>query len=215
MNQIKLKVCGLRDNVDEVIALQPDYAGFIFYNKSPRYVGEEFAMPAIGHHHIKKIGVFVNESSDFVYQTMRKHQLDFAQLHGNESPQYCSDLKQKEVKIVKAFQVNDTFDFDQLKDYESVTDFYLFDTKSSKYGGSGKAFDWRLLEKYGSKKQYFLSGGLSLKNIGELSDVDLSKVHALDVNSMFEISPGLKNIAMLEELKEKMKDLSKDKLKAE
>lgn len=212
MNQIKLKVCGLRDNISDVVAMQPDYVGFIFYNKSPRFVGEDFPMPAIEQPYIKKTGVFVNESLDFICQTLRKYHLDFAQLHGSESPQYCLELKNKGIKIIKAFQVHVTFDFDRLKDYEPVVDYFLFDTRTKQYGGSGKTFDWKILNKYSMNKKYFLSGGLSLDNIGDIAELDLSKIHALDVNSKFEISPGLKNIEMLKKLNDKLADILKEKI---
>ncbi len=215
MSQIKLKVCGLRDNIAEVVALQPDYIGFIFYKKSPRYVGEDFTMPTIDGHDIKKIGVFVHEEMDFVYKTALTYQLDYVQLHGNESPRYCADLIEKNVKIIKAFQVDENFDFKQLEAYKLVTDFFLFDTKSKNYGGTGETFDWDVLKKYNIRKNYFLSGGLSLENFDELTNLDLNKIHALDVNSKFEIAPGLKNVVMLKELKDKLMGLKKEKIKAE
>lgn len=215
MSQIKWKVCGLRDNIGEVVALQPDYIGFIFYKKSPRYVGENFTIPTIDKQGIKKIGVFVNEQMDFVHKTALKYQLDYVQLHGSESPGYCEDLMKKELKIIKAFQVDENFDFKQLEAYKLVTDFFLFDTKSKNYGGTGETFDWKILNKYNLEKKYFLSGGLSLENFDELTELDLSKIHALDVNSKFEIDPGLKDVEMLKVLKNKMMDLKKEKIKAE
>jgi phosphoribosylanthranilate isomerase len=208
MNQVKWKVCGLRDNIADVTALQPDYIGFIFYAKSPRYIGEDFVLPEIVNSKINKVGVFVNEAMDFVHNSMLNYQLDYAQLHGNESPDFCEKLMKKNVKIIKAFQVDEAFDFGGLNEYESVTDYFLFDTKTKQYGGSGKSFDWRVLKKYSMEKKYFLSGGISLDNIDDLDGLELSKVHALDVNSKFEISPGFKNIAMLEELKEKIAGLN-------
>ena len=212
MNQIKWKVCGLRDNIADVVALQPDYIGFIFYAKSPRYVGKNFVLPQIVNSKVKKVGVFVNESLDFVHNTLLNYQLDYAQLHGNESPKYCEELKGKGVKIIKAFQIDETFDFGGLKEYESVTDYFLFDTKTKQYGGSGKSFNWQVLKKYSMEKKYFLSGGISIDNIDDLSGLDLSKVHALDVNSKFEVSPGLKNVATLEKLKERIAGFNKNKL---
>lgn len=212
MNRIKWKVCGLRDNITDVVALQPEYIGFIFYAKSPRYVGNHFVLPQIANSKVKKVGVFVNESMDVVYNTLHNYQLDYAQLHGNESPKYCEKLKGKGVKIIKAFQVDETFDFGNLKEYKSVTDYFLFDTKTKQYGGSGKSFDWQILKKYSMEKKYFLSGGIAINNIEFLRGLELSNLHALDVNSKFEISPGLKNVSMLEELKEKMIELKNEKL---
>ena len=158
MNQIKWKVCGLRDNIAEVVALQPDFVGFIFYKKSPRYVGENFVLPEIANSTINKVGVFVNEAFDVVYNTILKYKLDYAQLHGNESPGYCEKLKRQGIKIIKAFQVDEHFDFGELEAYESVTDYFLFDTKTKQYGGSGKSFDWQILNSYLLEKKYFLSG---------------------------------------------------------
>lgn len=200
---IKWKVCGLRDNILEVASLKPDFVGFIFYPKSPRYVGVSFEMPDFDGL-IKKVGVFVNESEDFVYSTMQQCKLDYAQLHGQESPDFCEELKRKGIKIIKAFQIGERFSFKKLDPYESVTDYFLFDAKTEKYGGSGKTFDWQELKHYDLNKEYFLSGGIDLENIDEFYDIDLSKVYALDVNSKFEIKPGLKDIEMLKKLKLKL-----------
>ncbi len=211
MTGIKWKVCGLRDNILDVAALQPDYVGFIFYQKSPRYVGEYFEMPKIIDPKIKKVGVFVNAPMDFVYNTSKKFDLDYVQLHGSESPEYCEKLKKKQIKIIKAFQIDEAFDFDTLKEYETVIDLFLFDTKTQHYGGSGESFDWRILQRYSLEKEYFLSGGLGLDNIEEIDKLDLNKVHAVDVNSKFEITPGQKNIALLKKLNERIERLSFDK----
>ena len=199
MDKIRLKVCGLRDNAEEVIALDPDYAGFIFYEKSPRYVGNDFVLPVLSEE-VKKVGVFVNEVLVKVRQSVETCGLDFVQLHGNESDHYCQELRKAGIRIIKAFQMEDGFDFEQLEKYESSVDYFLFDTKTKQYGGSGKVFNWDLLTKYDIKKEYFLSGGISLDNIGQLADIDLSKVHALDVNSRFEVKPGLKDVMLLKEL---------------
>ncbi len=204
MSGIKWKVCGLRDNISEVMTLQPDYVGFIFYKKSPRYVGEDFMLPEIKDTGVKKVGVFVNESSDFVLDTVRRNYLDFVQLHGDESSAYCEELKRKGIKIIKAFSVGETFKFDVLNTYEPVVDFFLFDTPTSQYGGSGKTFNWSMLKKYNMNKQYFLSGGIGLENIEKVKELNMNKIHSLDVNSRFEVQPGLKDIATLEEFKSKI-----------
>lgn len=203
MEGIKLKICGLRDNVADVAALEPDYIGLIFYPKSPRFVGEDFELPEIDRS-IKKVGVFVNEELESVVAKANKYQLDFVQLHGDESPDYCRRIKEKGVKSMKAFQMDEAFDFDVLKPYEAHVAYFLFDTKSKGYGGSGHTFDWSVLQKYSMEKQYFLSGGVSLENIEGLKGLDVSKIHALDVNSKFEVKPGLKNIEMLAKLKNQM-----------
>ena len=201
MSKIRLKICGLRDNIGEVASLQPDYVGFIFYPKSPRYVGAGFRMPEFDRR-IQKVGVFVNEPVESVLEKVRIYRLDFAQLHGSESPEVCDMIKNAGVGVIKALQMGDNFDFSQLQQYNATVDYFLFDTKTKLYGGSGNAFNWEILKKYNMGKQYFLSGGISLENLDGLYEVDLSKVHALDVNSKFEMKPGLKNIEKLERLKD-------------
>lgn len=199
MRKVRLKICGLRDNIEEVASLQPDYLGFIFYGKSPRFVGQDFVMPEL-EAGMQKVGVFVNEPADLVLEKVRKYDLDLVQLHGSESPEVCELIKNAGVGVIKAFQMDDNFDFSHLQQYNTTVDYFLFDTRTSAFGGSGKTFDWQMLKKYSMEKQYFLSGGISLENLDGLNAIDLSKVHALDVNSKFEVKPGLKDIELLQKL---------------
>lgn len=211
---MKLKVCGLRDkqNIEQVAQLQPDFMGFIFYPKSKRYVGDDFVMPEITND-IKKVGVFVNADFDKVFHTVVKYNLDAVQLHGDEDAYYCEDLfinfaqnlSTKNVMIIKAFGVDDNFDFSALEPYQSFCDYFLFDTKTKDYGGSGHQFNWNVLDKYDNKKPYFLSGGIGLDEMKNLSKLKIP-AFAIDVNSKFEIEPGLKDI-------EKIKKLKTEKLK--
>ncbi len=203
MDILRLKICGLRDNVKEVEALQPDYAGFIFYPKSPRFVGEDFSMPELDKR-IKKVGVFVNETVAKMIEIVRKYHLDFVQLHGHEKPDDCQAIGKQGIGVIKAFAIDEHFDFSQLEQYDSTVDYFLFDTRTAGFGGSGRSFDWELLKKYKLGKKYFLSGGLGLDNIEDLKDIELRNIHALDVNSRFEIKPGLKNIELLQKLKKKL-----------
>jgi phosphoribosylanthranilate isomerase len=207
MENIRLKVCGLRDNIEEVVTLEPDYAGFIFYSKSPRFVGDDFNMPRLGGP-LKKVGVFVNESLETIRTIAMKFQLDLVQLHGDEVPAMCAQLKDMGLGVIKAFQMDDEFIFEELKPYESVVDYFLFDTRTKLYGGSGKTFNWEILEKYRLEKEYFLSGGISLDNLDGLSKMDVSRIHALDVNSRFEVKPGLKDIKLLEKLGIELKTIN-------
>ena len=200
---IRLKICGLRDNIEEVARLNPDYVGFIFYRKSSRYIGKEFEMPEINKN-TRKVGVFVNEEVKEVQRWANKYQLAFVQLHGFESPEVCKEIRESGIGVIKAFQMDESFDFQLLEEYKDVTDFFLFDTKTKSFGGSGESFDWELLKEYSLEKEYFLSGGLSLENINEVMKRDLKRVHAIDVNSRFEIRPGLKDINLLNVLMEKM-----------
>ncbi|MCA0132892.1 phosphoribosylanthranilate isomerase [Winogradskyella alexanderae] len=199
---MKLKVCGMKylNNMDAVSKLQPDLMGFIYYKKSSRYFqGELPSLPPS----IKKVGVFVNEGIKKLKEIIAEQNLDIVQLHGDESPDYCSQIKG--VEIIKVFSIKDQFDFDILKPYESVCDYYLFDTKGKLPGGNGYTFNWDLLKAYPSTKPFFLSGGIGLdeiEKINEFKESPASKYcYALDVNSKFEISPGVKNINELEKFK--------------
>lgn len=198
---MKIKVCGMKfpENALQVAALQPDYMGFIFYPHSPRFVGyevnEELAMLRLS---AKKVGVFVDKDFSTIKNIIQTYQLDAVQLHGNEPAEMCAALKDK-VEVIKAFGVDDHFDFDQLKTYENVVDYFLFDTKTTAYGGSGEAFDWQMLEKYHLNVPFFISGGLSNENIGSVLNFKHPAFYGVDLNSRFEDGPGLKNIQKLQE----------------
>lgn len=200
MQSVKLKICGLRDNAGQVAGLRPDYAGFIFYNKSPRYVGDDYVLPQSQFLGIDKVGVFVDESMEKMAFLAKKYQLDYMQLHGHESAECCAQLKEQGWQIIKAFAVDEAFDFQTLKPYEDSVDYFLFDTKTAQYGGSGKTFDWTVLRDYASKKPFFLSGGIGLDNVAALEALNLDQLHALDVNSKFEVRPGMKDVDALHKL---------------
>lgn len=202
--RLKLKVCGMGKNTTEVAALQPDYLGFIFWEPSRRYF--KGSLPHIPHH-IRKVGVFVDANLPTVLARIEDYQLLLVQLHGNESPEYCAALKKKapHVAVIKVFSIKDDFDFSLLTPYEPVCDFFLFDTKGELPGGNGYTFDWKVLEKYPSSKPYFLSGGIGPDQIDSikafLEQPESRYCHALDVNSRFEIEPGLKDMSKLKEFK--------------
>jgi len=204
---LKLKICGMNLNTAHVAALHPDYLGFIFWENSKRnYQGTLDAIP----HRIKKVGVFVDASIAEIIEKIRSFGLVAVQLHGKESPEFCQELREKtkNIEIIKVFSVLDEFDFSLLAPYEKVCDFYLFDTKGKLPGGNGVTFDWTILKKYPSKKPYFLSGGIGLEEVKDLKlffEIPTSKYcHAIDVNSKFELQPGLKDIDKLKELKNKL-----------
>jgi len=202
----KLKICGMKvpENIADVIALEPDYIGFIFFPESKRYVAD--LDPDIIKNipeTIKTTGVFVDEQLEVVKEKISVYQLKAVQLHGKESPAYCKEL-QKVTEVIKAFGIDASFNFDKLDDYYDVVDYFLFDTQTPEHGGSGKAFNWRLLEKYQLVKPFFLSGGVGLDNAAELSRVNDERLYAVDVNSRFELSPGLKDIDQLTDFKNKM-----------
>lgn len=207
---MKLKVCGMRDadNIREVAKLSPDFMGFIFYPKSKRYVGEDFVMPEIPAG-IKKVGVFVNESVENILAKASKYKLDLVQLHGDESPALTTKVWETFVlgptraKVIKAFGIDEQFDFLVLNEYETCCDFFLFDTKTKEYGGSGKKFDAGLLKKYNLDKPFFISGGLDLAVTPHLLS-HVPRPFALDINSKFETEPGLKDISKLKSLKNEL-----------
>ncbi|CAH0997517.1 N-(5'-phosphoribosyl)anthranilate isomerase [Emticicia aquatica] len=200
---MKLKVCGMRDveNIKALSELKPNFMGFIFYDKSPRFVGAELDVETVNAlpREIKKVGVFVNATVDFILQNVRKYGLNYVQLHGNETPDFCKNLRLKGVNIIKAFRLDNDFIFSQLNNYKPHVDFFLFDAKGEEYGGNGITFDWTILKKYDNQKPFFLAGGISLENIDVLESIT-PKPYAMDVNSKFEISPGMKDIAKLNEL---------------
>ncbi|WP_281540840.1 phosphoribosylanthranilate isomerase [Maribacter aestuarii] len=203
-DSLKLKVCGMNKNTTEVAALRPDYLGFIFWEPSKRYF--EGDMPSIPHN-IEKVGVFVDASIDEIKKLVKQFGLLMVQLHGKEGPAFCDELKKEvpQIKIIKVFSIKDEFDFKILAQFEDVCDFYLFDTKGKLPGGNGYTFDWAVLKNYPSNKPYFLSGGIGIEDIKSIKEFlnrpESKYCHAIDVNSRFEIEPGLKNIRELKEFK--------------
>lgn len=205
MKKIKLKICGMKysENIQEIATLKPDYLGFIFWDKSSRKF-DLYELPKLDSN-IKKVGVFVDATLEEIQNKIKTFQLDIIQLHGKESVDYCANLKNENIEIIKAFSINNDFDFSQLKAYENVVDYFLFDTKGKLPGGNGTTFDWEILENYNLQKPFFLSGGIGLTEITktkEFLDSNLSKYcYAIDVNSRFETEPGLKNKIDLEKFK--------------
>jgi phosphoribosylanthranilate isomerase len=206
MNQLKIKVCGMRlaANIAAVAELQPDYLGFIFYDKSPRLISDVSAelikyIPPV----IKTVGVFVDEDLEIVKKKIHLYQLKAVQLHGNESVEYCKTLRFAfdHLEIIKAFGVDEDFDFSSLNAYQDTVDYFLFDTKTKAHGGSGKTFDWSVLSKYTLDKPYFLSGGIDLEHAATISAINDSRLFAIDINSKFEIEPGLKDVERIKEFK--------------
>ena len=197
---MKLKICGMKypENIVEVGSLLPDYMGFIFWEKSARYCNG--IIPELPKS-IKKVGVFVNASLDEILEKIKTHDLQAIQLHGNESVEFCESLKKntpKLIDVIKVFPILDTFDFGILNSYETVCDYFLFDTKGKLPGGNGTTFDWKVLENYPSTKPFFLSGGIGLEELDSVNEILKTNlpIYAIDVNSKFEIEPGLKNVQL-------------------
>lgn len=187
-------------NIVDVMELLPDYMGFIFYKDSPRYVGEDFEMPAIPSS-IQKTGVFVNEQTDRIIRTVSDYQLDLVQLHGNETVDQCKKLKDAGIEIVKAFSVDENFNFEAVDPYKNYVRFFLFDTKGKYYGGNASTFDWSLLKKYDQSVPFFLSGGISAESVKDTKQFSNLNIYALDANSGVEASPGVKDVNKVQELK--------------
>lgn len=191
---MKLKVCGMRDaaNIEALGQLAVDFMGFIFYPKSKRFVEK---LPAIKlPPSIKRVGVFVNAEVEMIIEKAALFELNYLQLHGNESPEYCLGLKGQGFNVIKAFAVSDDFDFQQLNAYEDCCDYFLLDAKGKDYGGNGIQFNWQLLQQYQSNKPFFLSGGIDSDSVAAVLALELPQLYALDVNSKFETAPAFKNI---------------------
>lgn len=213
---MKLKICGMGENVLEVAKLEPDYLGFIFWEPSSRFFKD--AVPDLLPD-IDRVGVFVDASLEEILAKIDLFNLHAVQLHGDESPEFCEHLKTRiarlnpTVKIIKVFKLNESFDFSILKDFEPVSDFFLFDTKGKLPGGNGLAFNWRILDNYPSEKPFFLSGGIGLEDIDKIESLLHSPIgkycYALDINSRFESEPGIKKIPELQEFIKNTKKIIK------
>jgi phosphoribosylanthranilate isomerase len=200
MNNLLIKVCGMKDpeNIEAVANLDPDYMGFIFYDRSPRYAGslDPIVTKKISPR-VCKVGVFVNETASAILKTVDKYQLQAVQLHGNETPATCRLIKKEGVCTIKALPIGGSETVEAAKAYTTVCDFLLFDTKTDLYGGSGQKFNWEILNTYRGRVPFFLSGGISASDIYLLMQYRHIKAHAVDVNSGFEITPGIKDIHKL------------------
>lgn len=203
---MKIKICGMKDpeNILSISELQPDYLGFIFYKKSPRFF--EGTIPELPNS-IKKVGVFVDAPEPEILQRVNQHKLDVVQLHGVESPEVCKKFQAKGVEVIKVFSVSNTFDFSTLHAYESVVDYFLFDTRGEAPGGNGITFNWEVLKAYPSTIPFFLSGGIGTGQAGSIKEFqeEFQKtgmpmiLAGIDLNSRFESAPGIKQQQELEE----------------
>ncbi len=199
---MKIKICGVkyRQNFNDVADLHPDYIGFIFYDKSERYIVESLMPEDVSDTTIKKVGVFVNADVKYVEKNIRDYRLQAVQFHGNETPGYCDAFRSFGIEIIKAFSVDDHFDFSTTAPYKNSCDFFLFDTKGEKKGGNGISFNWRKLQQYNQEVPFFLSGGIGSENIHEALKMHDLNVYGIDINSRIEDKPGLKNILKAKEL---------------
>ncbi|MCR5568303.1 MAG: phosphoribosylanthranilate isomerase [Paludibacteraceae bacterium] len=196
-----IKVCGMREagNIAEVKALQPDFIGLIFYPKSSRFVGEEpTEAQAASFEPAKKVGVFVNNTEEYILEKIGMFHLDMVQLHGLETPDFCKALTEKGIPVIKAFSITDANDLRNVELYKNCTKYNLLDTKTPKVGGSGIKFDWQILSRYTSETPFLLSGGLDLEDVEAIKKLKHPALAGVDLNSKFEIAPALKDAKKLE-----------------
>ncbi len=202
---MRLKVCGMREviNIKSVLELKPDLMGFIFYPKSKRFV-KTLSLDGIDFQSTQKVGVFVNEPLDSLKAKVKTFGLDYVQLHGDESLSYLAEVKYLGVKVIKVFRIKHQLPVDQLLAFEQDADFFLYDTLSHEYGGSGERFEWKILNDSPSSKPFWLSGGLCLNSLKKLNSINHPGLIGIDVNSKFEDYPGMKNIELLLALKKSL-----------
>lgn len=186
------------DNILDVATLKPDYLGFIEFGSSPRFVND-LVIPDALPTGILKVGVFVNATPETLL-TKGKGGYDLLQLHGNEPVDLVKQLKDNDIKVIKVFSVDDNFDFGMTKPYVGLADYFLFDTKGKLYGGNATTFNWGILKHYDQEVPFFLSGGLSAENLDRIGELEHMNLHAIDLNSGVEVSPGFKDMEKLKRI---------------
>ena len=207
MTRAIIKICGLTepDNIRQVLELHPDWIGLIFYPPSPRSVRNPARLDFLNDidHPVQTMGVFVNSTHDEIMKVAGAVYLEGIQLHGHETPGLCRKLRNQGFIVVKSFGVNPGFDFMTTLPYDGVADYFLFDTGSPQYGGSGEQFDWNLLDNYHGDTPFLLSGGIS-------PETNMFPGHpkfaGVDLNSRFEISPGIKDTGLLQKFIKQFRD---------
>ncbi len=207
---VLIKVCGMRepDNIREILTLDPDFLGLIFYPKSSRYVTSPTIINNIRFgQNTKKTGVFVNATEDEIMQKVKLYELQAVQLHGEESVVLCRSLRNKGVLVLKAFQIYAAEDFEDTLLYNDQVDYFLFDTKTASYGGSGSKFDWSLLDAYHGNTPFFLSGGIGPDDVQAIQKINHPLFRGVDLNSRFEIAPAIKSYKLLQQFIKQLNSL--------
>lgn len=211
---MRVKVCGMRDleNIAALSQLPIDFIGFIFYAPSPRFAAankklEKWLAKESPKElkSIARVGVFVNAELEDLINRIHDYELDYIQLHGSESSEYCRELFSlwnfssiRRASIIKAFSIDSNFDFASVKAYEPYCKYFLFDTKGASFGGNGTPFDWSLLEQYKGETPFFLSGGIAEESAEAIKQLKHPQLAGVDINSKFESAPGLKDIAAIQ-----------------
>ena len=205
---MKIKVCGMREpeNIRALAKLPIDWMGLIFYDRSPRFAGNLppdalACLPGL----VKRAGVFVNQPAQVILEKVKTYSLATVQLHGAETPDVCRELKQNGLEVIKAFAIAKGSDFAVCKDYEAVCDYFLFDTKSPNYGGTGLQFNWLLLKHYTGNTPFLLSGGIGKESAGEIKKIAHNRLAGIDLNSRFETTPGVKETTKINQFRKEIK----------
>ena len=208
---MNIKVCGITEmkQLQQLDGLDIDFAGLIFHKDSPRYIGEKLSKKELksADFDLKKVGVFVNPEMIDVLDAIDEYGLEVVQLHGNESPEMCEDLS-SEVEVIKTFHIrNNTEDLDKMvADYDGVCDYYLFDKATDlSIGGTGEQFDWNIFSKARIEKPFFLSGGIGPADATKVREFKHLDFFGIDINSRFEKSPGIKDMAAILAFKQALK----------
>lgn len=208
-----IKVCGMREpeNIRQVAALGADWMGFIFYPRSPRYIGSEAGSGRHETYPCRKVGVFVDATQEEMLKAATDCRLDYLQLHGSESPDDCYALQKRGIGVIKAFAIASADDLAKTAPYEGRADYFLFDTKCSGFGGSGQRFDWSLLASYTGETPFLLSGGIKPESLGDLVGFSHPRLTGIDLNSGFETAPGQKDVRQLELFIQQIKQQTNNK----
>ncbi len=189
-----IKVCGMKEpaQISALALLDIQYIGLIFVPTSPRFIDHSLDRKLAGNK--KSIGVFVNSPIEQVLYTVSRYQLDAVQLHGQESPDFCAEIQNRGIEVVKAFSVDKNFDFEKTYEFDGYADLFLFDAKGEAAGGNGIRFDWNKLNEYEGATSFLLSGGISYEHIDEIKYFKHPACIGIDINSKFEYSPGNKDL---------------------
>ena len=220
---MNIKVCGMRepDNIQSILALKPAWIGFIRYPKSKRYAGEGTSQWVKLHPKLfqqtHKIGVYVHAQIRDIIKDVSTFGFQGIQLHGNESISYGMKLQKalldaglQEVYLLRAFGIDAGFDFRTTEEWTPLARYFIFDTKTEKYGGSGKKFNWNCLESYQGNLPFLLSGGIGLEDVRDIHNIAHPRMAGVDINSRFESTPGRKDTAKLETFFKTIRNLHPD-----
>lgn len=189
------------ENIRALGDLNPDFMGLIFYDKSPRDASDYTLEKELASQ-IPRVGVFVNPTLEEVLEKAEVFNLKYIQLHGDEPILLAQDIKESGLGVMKVFRLDDHLPVYEMKPFAETVDYFLFDTRSQLFGGSGKKFNWNLLQDYPFEVPYFLSGGIEVEDVGMIKKMDLPGLFAIDINSRFEIVPGQKDIEKIKKVKE-------------